>query len=336
MGNTPATGRKRSRSATRKSSPAQPQQKKSRKTGVQKKRADKTDDNDVECLSPVQTVALPDRKGKDTTLKWKPSGGSAKLTQTANKPAESAASSKSQRREHKKDPPLIPATTGPRCRKGDSDQMYQVEAVLKKWVGPSDRSDKDVFYLIHFAGQKRPPLKNADESLWQHATQMAECKKLIEEMERTTGTKKKTPGRGPGFVYETDESDCEEKPVDQRLVFESSEVNGRTLRKRNDTGAAVAGDNQVVGKRGRKSTRSSADAIGFDRNLAPESIIGSTHYKQQLLYAVKWKGSTKVDFVVSTLCHDKAPGLVIDYLMSKLQNVPSITSEELDIANKDG
>lgn len=342
MGNTPATGRKRSRSAARKSSPSQPEQKKVRNRSKKRDSDEQPADNEVECLSPALTPAPNSRKKEkekdvDTTLKWKPAAGATKLTQSAGKPAASASASTSassstaQRNDRKKEPALIPATTGPRCRKGDSGQMFQVEAVIKKWVGPSDRSDKDVFYLIHFAGQNRPPLKNADESLWQHPTQMAGCKSLIEELERSSSSKRKESSRRPVFFYETDESEADEKPVDQRLVFESSEVNGRTLRKRQDNGTAVAGDVQAASKRNKRSrTSSAAAAIGFDRNLPPESIVGSTHYKQQLLYAVKWKGCNKVDFVVSTLCHEKAPGLVVDYLLTMIQNVPSISSDELD------
>ena len=202
--------------------------------------------------------------------------------------------------------------------------MFAVEAVIKKWVGPSDRSEKDVFYLIHFAGQKRPPLKNAHENLWQHPTQMRECKALIDELDQRTGKPEKTKR---AIFYYTDESEPDE-PVDQRLVFQSSEVNGRSLRKR-DNGSASVSDDKAAGGRKQKKERTAAAAIGFDRSLDPDTIVGSTHFKRQLLYAIKWKGCDKVDFVVSTLCHEKAPELVIDYLVSKLQNVPAVTSAEL-------
>lgn len=325
MGNAQSAGRKRNRSARPKSSSKSPEQKKARKV-----RNDDEKDGDVECVTPAATASTSS-SGRHAGIKWKPAHGSAKLTQSLSPQSANATSSKSSRRrdrretkEQEVEPPLKPATSGPRCRKGDSDEMFAVEAVVKKWVGPSDRSQKDVFYLIHFAGQKRPALKNTDESLWQHPTQMLDCNELIEELEQKSGTVSKV--RRPVYYY-TNESESDE-PADQRLVFESSEINGRSLRKRQENGVAAANDDKSSSRKLQKDRRSNA-VIGFERGLEPLAIIGSTHYRTQILYAVKWKDCDTVDFVVSTLCHKKIPDLVIDYLVSKLENVPAIESSEL-------
>ena len=311
MGNAPSGARKRPRSSARGKTSQTQASKRPRKQAA----------HDSPDTSPIGSL-VPGISGLG--IKWKPATGSAKLTQDTTPAAkEQATPSASSRRKREKDPPLVVATSGPRSRKGDSRDMYAVEAIVKKWIGPSDRYEQDVFYLIHFVGQKRPPTRGADESLWQHPTQMRDCKHLIKQLESQPEEPKRS-SRQPTFYYASESE--EEEGKDKRLEIESTEVNGRCLRKRQDP---KADKKAGKGSKERWQKKVAAAAIGFDRGLKAEEIIGSTHHKQQLLYAVKWKDSNTVDYVVSTLCHEKAPDLVVDYLVSKLQNVPSISSADL-------
>ena len=196
-----------------------------------------------------------------------------------------------------------------------------MEAIVKKQMGASDRYEKDVFYLIHFVGQMRPPTRGAGESLWQHPTQMRDCKHLQLESQPE---EPKSSSPQPTYYYARESE--EEEGNDKQLEMESTEVNGRGLRKRQDPKAdKKAGQ----GSQERWQKKAAAAAIGFDRGLEAEEIIGSTEYQQELVYAVKWRDSNTVNYVVSTLCHEKAPDLVIEYLIGKLQNVPGISSADL-------
>lgn len=263
----------------------------------------------------------------------------AKKKSTSGRKRDRSRKKKSEAQPETQGPPLVVATKGPRCRKQDSDEMYAVQAIVKKWVGRTDRSKRDVFYLIHFVGQKEPPIRGADEALWQHPSQMRQCEKMIAEFEDKWEQQQieAQATRKPKYYFYVSESEEEDKKSEHndprfeeedRLAADSSHVNGRMLRKRSENGGGDAHALIETAKPVSKKKERKEQKVGFDRGLVPDQVIGCSYLNRQLLYLIQWRDNGTVDFVHAGLCHKYCPELVIEYLVSKLKDVPTIASSD--------
>lgn len=350
MGNTPSAAKKRSRTSNKSSGGAKksPDESPPRKKQAISQAGDS--DDEVQCLTPVKSA-----KGNTSTevLKWKPAGGSAKLSASVSKKASTSANTESpttsqpttgkKKRSAKIEVPeepqieLIVTESGPRARKRDGNEYYEVESVVEKWIGPSDYKKRDTFYLLQFKGQPKPK-RNAGDDFWYHPTQMIDCEDLIEEMiQREELKKEERNGRRKNrfWTYAEESEDSEKSDNDEKVEEEEEDlVGGKSLRKRQKKEDGAAETPVPTGRKKKKVKEEEeiTPVLGFENGKEPEKIIASTHFKRQLLYVVQYAGGCdEVDYVVSTICHEKCPELVLDFLVSKLQNVPVLTRKQMGL-----
>ena len=259
-------------------------------------------------------------------LKWKPaSNGSAlranpEATPQTNSALKSVGKKDSQKHKYFKanlgNP--VAVKTGPRARLPDDDTLYfGVESILKKWVGCSDRTDKDVFYLVQFKGVKKIDVSRASsqtyKDFWVHSSCFLECEDMIanadQDFEASKKKKKKgeTTRKSRGWVYVSEDEDEDKVPKKPVVV---DEVEGKRLRSREDT--------QSVSKsKPKKVYETKREPTCLDKGLKPiEIIAGHLNDKQQLSYFVEFEGGM-VDVFSTHTCREKLPELLIDYLLKQ-------------------
>lgn len=56
----------------------------------------------------------------------------------------------------------------------------QVVKILDKWIGPSDQSRSETFYLVHYVGEPEPTFDDNDS--WKHPMELEHVKHMLEGM----------------------------------------------------------------------------------------------------------------------------------------------------------
>ena len=194
---------------------------------------------------------------------------------------------------------------------------YKVAGIVKKWVGKSDQSDHDEFYLVHWFGRPLPKANNNDD--WLHRSQLKDCdemmKKADEEYEIALEERKRKVKNKPKFyeIVSDDSDDERKKKPDQEEVTGIETTSGKILRRRENINFNE--DGKDVRNAGPKRSHSTArhEPVGFDRGLGLEKVAAVVTYNGRLAYLLKFEGSNKCDLVPSSVCRQKIPNDLIDF-----------------------
>lgn len=243
----------------------------------------------------------------------------------------------------------VPEVTkiGPRAKIGDKPEFYAVEDILKKWVGQSDRTKKDTFYLVQFKGIKQIDVSKSThrvyDDYWIHPLMMKECDDMIDKIDKQEEEKKKTrkkKGKKPrGYLYvsedEEEESQGQSKGVSSFSLNNLDELPLKTRLRTKDDSCSVT--SSVATKKKKKEYHTVKMPNGFDKNLKPIEIIKAYLHKQkgkfkgkrnQLMYMVKFEDGC-VDMIHSSVCREKIQDMLVDFLLSKMEGVHSLTSKQI-------
>lgn len=242
---------------------------------------------------------------------------------------------------------LIATKSGPRAEVNDG--CFKVAGIVKKWVGKSDQSDEDEFYLVHWLGRQPPKANNNDD--WLHRSQLKDCDEMIrkadEEFEIALEQRKRKVKKKPKFyeIISDDSDDERKKKPDQEEVTGIETTSGKVLRRRenisfSEDGKSVrnggkrfhsaTGQEPSATRQGPSATRQ--EPVGFDRGLKLEKVAAVVTYNGRLAYLLKFEGSNKCDLVPSSLCRHKIPYHLVDFYD---KNTPSVFEEidESDLAS---
>lgn len=246
----------------------------------------------------------------------------------------------------------IKTDKGPRAIRGNDNFYSKVTSILKKWTGETDKGTTEDFYLVQFEGINPLETFNTNRSsykdFWVAASAMADCYSLIRDFHKKEEKKKqdkKMRRSKPGYYYETHNSDNQSEEVDEkkdescrtrRRRHSSTDKKDEGRKEGNQTKQEAEGSSKESKDVLSESSQRSSDEekVGFDRGLEPEEVLGavlSDHpdYPQTILYLIKFKDDNLCDYVTSKICKEKCPGLVIDYLLKHMQNVPTLSSSQI-------
>ena len=240
---------------------------------------------------------------------------------------------------------------GPRAKIGDKSEYYAVEDILEKWVGQSDRTKKDTFYLVQFKGIKKIDVNKSTHQVyddyWIHPSMIKECDDMIDKIDRQEEEKekmrkkekKKKTKRPRGYLYisedEEDENQGKSKGVNGFSLNNSDELSLKTrLRTKGDSCSVTS---FVATKKRKKEYHTVKMPNGFDKGVKPVEIIKAYLHKQkgnikgrrqQLMYMVKFEDGY-VDMIHSSVCREKIQDMLVDFLLSKMEGVHSLTSKQI-------
>ena len=214
----------------------------------------------------------------------------------------------------------------------NDNDCYKVAGIVKKWVGKSDQSDHDEFYLVHWFGRPLPKANNNDD--WLHRSQLKDCDEMIkkadEEYEMAFEERKRKVRNKPKFyeIVSDDSDDGRKKKPDQEEVTGIETTSGKILRRRENINFNE--DGKDVRNPGPKRSHSTArhEPVGFDRGLGLEKVAAVVTYNGRLAYLLKFEGSNKCDLVPSSICRQKIPNDLIDFYTKNTRT--SSVFEELD------
>ena len=238
--------------------------------------------------------------------------------------------------------------TGPRAKIGDKSEYYAVEDILKKWVGQSDRTKKDTFYLVQFKGIKEIDVSKSAHQIyddyWIHPSMIKECDDMIDridrqEEEKEKMRKKKKTKRPRGYLYisedEEEENSGKSKEMNGFSLNNLDELPLKTRLRAKDDSCSVT--SFVAKKKRKKEYHTVKMPNGFDKGVKPVEIIKAYLHKQkgnvkgkrhQLMYMVKFEDGY-VDMIHSSVCREKIQDMLVDFLLSKMEGVHSLTSKEI-------
>ena len=245
----------------------------------------------------------------------------------------------------------IKTDKGPRAIRGSDNFYSKVTNILKKWTGETDKGTTEDFYLVQFEGinpletfnTNRPSYKD----FWVAASAMADCYSLIRDFHKKEEKKeqdKKIRRRSkPGYYYETNDIDNEPEEVDSKKDQSFRTRNRRpSSADKKDEGKKEGNETKQEGSSkeskdvvlSESSHISDEEKVGFDRGLEPEKVLGAVlsdnpDHPKTILYLIKFQDDNLCDYVTSKICKEKCPGLVIDYLLKHLQNVPTLSSSQI-------
>jgi len=241
------------------------------------------------------------------------------------------------------DAPEVPETRGTAGEddgdeEGADDGSYVVEKVLDK-----RKRGGRYEYFIKWEGYE------SSDNTWEPLSNLDSCPGLIEEYERSV---KKDVAASSGTTAGTGGTSSSKRGTSSRrgsaATASSASVVDMTPRSKRQAASSVVADDfediseldvtptssKTTVTKERTSTRKAVtagngstsstvgdelSAIGFDRGLKPEKVMGATEEDGELLLLVKWKGSPDADLVPSKIANVKCPQLVIEFYQEKLK-----------------
>lgn len=229
---------------------------------------------------------------------------------------------------------LIPAKSGPRAEVNESD-YFKIQGIMKKWVGKSDQALNDEFYLVHWAN--RPPSKSSDDDAWLHRSQLKDCDEMIEkadqEYEKMKEERSKKRTKKPYYEIVSDSDDEKEKKKKEEEVQGLEIGSGKVLRIRNSN-LNFNEDGKDVKHPTPRRTVSKKEPVGFERKLPVDKVVAVANYNGTLAYLLKFEGSTKCDLVPSSICREKIPEMLVDFLKPKISGIEEIDEASLSPESK--
>ncbi|CAG0918692.1 unnamed protein product [Notodromas monacha] len=203
---------------------------------------------------------------------------------------------------------------------------YEVEKILKHKIERGKLS----FYI---------KWKNygAEDNTWEPMGNL-DCKKIINEYARKfpdvqtllRGGKLEPPRAAPKVDRKSD-------PIPKPLKERSARASRKSLSNGDSQWEASVEDFHTfssaptVKKSGRGSTTSRGirrpakfdseneeESWGFDRGLQALEVVAATETRGNIKYFVRWKGSEDVDIIPNSVCREKIPELVMDFLEKQI------------------